>query len=129
MECLLNYTVTHDAFNFLNIFIVGYTSNDVIYKWNGARQAVAIAEDMKLSQFDLVDCPAANITDTIAHSNDDVLPIDGENTGSKRRKKSKTIYSCKYHLIIHGRVTRETERVCVCIDLRVLILSGANVKC
>lgn len=54
------------------IFTVGYTTNDVIYKWNGARQAVAIAEDMKLSQFDLVDCPAANLTDTIAHNiNDD----------------------------------------------------------
>lgn len=39
-------------------FLVGYTSNDVIYKWNTARQAVAIAEDMKLSQFDLVEFPA-----------------------------------------------------------------------
>ncbi|XP_048512142.1 gamma-aminobutyric acid receptor alpha-like [Athalia rosae] len=37
----------------------GYTSQDVIYKWNNARQ-VAIAEDMKLSQFDLVANPTAN---------------------------------------------------------------------
>ncbi|XP_015512995.1 gamma-aminobutyric acid receptor alpha-like [Neodiprion virginianus] len=37
----------------------GYTSEDVIYKWNKARQ-VAIAEDMKLSQFDLVANPTAN---------------------------------------------------------------------
>jgi hypothetical protein len=37
---------------------VGYTSTDVVYKWNTARQAVAIAEDMKLSQFDLVEFPA-----------------------------------------------------------------------
>ncbi|XP_015433452.1 PREDICTED: gamma-aminobutyric acid receptor alpha-like [Dufourea novaeangliae] len=37
----------------------GYTKRDVIYKWNSARQ-VAIAEDMKLSQFDLVANPTAN---------------------------------------------------------------------
>ncbi|XP_014476933.1 PREDICTED: gamma-aminobutyric acid receptor alpha-like [Dinoponera quadriceps] len=36
-----------------------YTTRDVIYKWNSARQ-VAIAEDMKLSQFDLVANPTAN---------------------------------------------------------------------
>ncbi|XP_037908522.1 gamma-aminobutyric acid receptor alpha-like isoform X2 [Hermetia illucens] len=43
----------------------GYTTNDVIYRWNKNRQAVAIADDMKLSQFDLVDCPAGNSTDTV----------------------------------------------------------------
>lgn len=43
----------------------GYTTNDVLYRWNRARQPVAIAEDMKLSQFDLVDCPAGNTTDTV----------------------------------------------------------------
>ncbi|XP_048522399.1 gamma-aminobutyric acid receptor alpha-like [Dendroctonus ponderosae] len=37
----------------------GYTKKDVIYRWNNARQ-VAIAEDMKLSQFDLIDTPAGN---------------------------------------------------------------------
>ncbi|XP_050459035.1 gamma-aminobutyric acid receptor alpha-like isoform X3 [Cataglyphis hispanica] len=37
----------------------GYTTRDIIYKWNSARQ-VAIAEDMKLSQFDLVANPTAN---------------------------------------------------------------------
>ena len=40
-------------------FIVGYTTRDVIYKWNTARQ-VAISKDMKLSQFDLVANPTAN---------------------------------------------------------------------
>ncbi|XP_050299183.1 gamma-aminobutyric acid receptor alpha-like isoform X2 [Anthonomus grandis grandis] len=39
----------------------GYTNKDVIYTWNSARQ-VAIAEDMKLSQFDLIDTPAGNQT-------------------------------------------------------------------
>lgn len=47
-------------------FTVGYTTTDVIYRWNQKRQ-VAIAEDMKLSQFDLVDCPAENVTDTVLH--------------------------------------------------------------
>ncbi|XP_055691528.1 gamma-aminobutyric acid receptor alpha-like [Lutzomyia longipalpis] len=44
----------------------GYTTTDVVYRWNQKRQ-VAIAEDMKLSQFDLVDCPAENVTDTVLH--------------------------------------------------------------
>ncbi|XP_030372009.1 gamma-aminobutyric acid receptor alpha-like [Scaptodrosophila lebanonensis] len=43
----------------------GYTTADVIYRWNKERPAVAIAEDMKLSQFDLVDCPAGNLTDIV----------------------------------------------------------------
>ncbi|XP_050094954.1 gamma-aminobutyric acid receptor alpha-like [Anopheles aquasalis] len=46
----------------------GYTTNDVLYRWNSGRSAVAIAEDMKLSQFDLVDCPAGNVTDRVVHN-------------------------------------------------------------
>nr|XP_022901633.1 gamma-aminobutyric acid receptor alpha-like [Onthophagus taurus] len=42
----------------------GYTTRDVIYKWNRARQIVT-AEDMKLSQFDLIGTPTANYTDAI----------------------------------------------------------------
>ena len=49
----------------MSLCIVGYTTTDVIYRWNKERPAVAIAEDMKLSQFDLVDCPAGNITDVV----------------------------------------------------------------
>lgn len=58
------------VFNFVALllhtifFSVGYTAQDVVYRWNNARQ-VAIAEDMKLSQFDLIATPAANHTDTI----------------------------------------------------------------
>ncbi|XP_033218292.1 gamma-aminobutyric acid receptor alpha-like [Belonocnema kinseyi] len=37
----------------------GYTTRDVLYRWNTARQ-VAISKDMKLSQFDLVANPTAN---------------------------------------------------------------------
>jgi gamma-aminobutyric acid receptor subunit alpha len=36
----------------------------VLYRWNRARQ-VAIAEDMKLSQFDLIATPSANQTDVL----------------------------------------------------------------
>ncbi|XP_055526840.1 gamma-aminobutyric acid receptor alpha-like [Wyeomyia smithii] len=46
----------------------GYSSTDVLYRWNSDRSAVAIAEDMKLSQFDLIDCPAGNATDRVVHS-------------------------------------------------------------
>jgi gamma-aminobutyric acid receptor subunit alpha len=46
------------------IVAVGYTSNDVLYRWNAARQ-IAIAEDMKLSQFDLIGTPSANETDIL----------------------------------------------------------------
>lgn len=41
------------------LIAVGYTKRDVIYKWNSDRQ-VAIADDMKLSQSDLVANPTAN---------------------------------------------------------------------
>ncbi|CAG9835258.1 unnamed protein product [Diabrotica balteata] len=37
----------------------GYTKKDVLYRWNYARQ-VAIADDMKLSQFDLIGTPSGN---------------------------------------------------------------------
>jgi gamma-aminobutyric acid receptor subunit alpha len=43
---------------------VGYTANDVVYRWNRKRD-VAIAEDMKLSQFDLIGTPTANNTDVL----------------------------------------------------------------
>lgn len=43
---------------------VGYTTRDVLYRWNPSRQ-VAIADDMKLSQFDLIANPAANHTDIL----------------------------------------------------------------
>lgn len=92
---------------------VGYTNTDVIYKWNGARQAVAIAEDMKLSQFDLVDCPAANLTDTITHNSIDddsgrsaksretAGGIVSIRNGSTKARKTPTHYTCKnIYLII-----------------------------
>lgn len=74
-------------FSFLH-YTVGYTTSDVIYKWNGARQAVAIAEDMKLSQFDLVDCPAGNMTDVVIHN------------PTNKQEKIQTKSVCEYHSLI-----------------------------
>ncbi|KAK3912309.1 Gamma-aminobutyric acid receptor alpha-like, partial [Frankliniella fusca] len=42
----------------------GYTTRDVLYRWNTNRQ-VAIADDMKLSQFDLIANPTNNQTDVL----------------------------------------------------------------
>lgn len=78
-------------------FPVGYTTHDVLYRWNSGRSAVAIAEDMKLSQFDLVDCPAGNMTDSIVHNTAlagaTVLNADDDMDGSNPNAK---LYVCKY---------------------------------
>ena len=47
---------------------VGYTTRDVIYRWNSNR-TVAIATDMKMSQFDLISTPAGNSTDKMKSGN------------------------------------------------------------
>ncbi|GJQ65250.1 Grd [Trypoxylus dichotomus] len=65
----------------------GYTSRDVIYRWNRHRQ-VAIAEDMKLSQFDLIATPAANHTDTVISSD------------SKSGVRSVTITITEYSMLL-----------------------------
>lgn len=44
---------------------VGYTTTDLIYRWNEVRPAVTIADDIKLSQFDLIHCPITNLTEAI----------------------------------------------------------------
>nr|CAD7202588.1 unnamed protein product [Timema douglasi] len=54
----------HQAGRRAPLLKVGYTVGDVVYRWNKARQ-VAIAEDMKLSQFDLIATPSANQTDQL----------------------------------------------------------------
>ncbi|XP_067644044.1 gamma-aminobutyric acid receptor alpha-like isoform X2 [Eurosta solidaginis] len=68
----------------------GYTTADVVYRWNRERPAVAIAEDMKLSQFDLVDCPAGNLTDVIYKA---AAPHDGTHTsaGSSRSSNNRNV--------------------------------------
>ena len=43
------------------VFPVGYTSEDVSYRWTTGR-GVNIASDMKLSQFDLISTPTGNET-------------------------------------------------------------------
>ena len=88
VRCRHNYS---SVFVMDNVFLlllflppVGYTSSDVIYRWNPARQ-VAIAEDMKLSQFDLVDCPAGNTTDRVVHD------LSVQSKHSKQRVKKSSI--------------------------------------
>ncbi|GLV35752.1 Glycine receptor [Carabus blaptoides fortunei] len=66
----------------------GYTAQDVIYRWNDARQ-VAIAEDMKLSQFDLIATPAANHTDTVIASDPAKDAYNTQNT-----------YICEYSMLL-----------------------------
>lgn len=39
-------------------FPVGYTTSDVLYRWNS--RAVAISEDLRMSQFDLIEVPSSN---------------------------------------------------------------------
>jgi len=43
-----------------NLFTVGYTTSDVLYRWNS--RAVAISEDLRMSQFDLIGVPSSNDT-------------------------------------------------------------------
>lgn len=38
--------------------LVGYTTSDVLYKWNS--RAVVISDDLRMSQFDLIDVPSSN---------------------------------------------------------------------
>lgn len=47
----------------LTIHSVGYTTSDVLYQWNS--RAVAISDDLKMSQFDLIDVRSSNMTDKI----------------------------------------------------------------
>ncbi|CAO1428756.1 unnamed protein product [Diamesa serratosioi] len=41
----------------------GYTTTDVLYQWNS--RAVAISDDLKMSQFDLIEVRSSNMTDKI----------------------------------------------------------------
>jgi len=47
------------AYNFTSpTNLVGYTTADVLYRWNS--RTVAISDDLKMSQFDLIDVPSSN---------------------------------------------------------------------
>jgi len=43
---------------YLFAYPVGYTNKDVLYRWNS--RAVVISDDLKMSQFDLIDVPSSN---------------------------------------------------------------------
>ncbi|XP_055593191.1 gamma-aminobutyric acid receptor alpha-like [Uranotaenia lowii] len=87
----------------------GYTSNDVMYRWNGNRSAVTIAEDMKLSQFDLVDCPAGNVTDRVVHSTasvgatslNNLDDIEGGDPGTRLYVSEYSMLLVSFHLQRH----------------------------
>ncbi|XP_058832240.1 gamma-aminobutyric acid receptor alpha-like [Topomyia yanbarensis] len=87
----------------------GYSSHDVLYRWNSDRSAVAIAEDMKLSQFDLVDCPAGNVTDRVVHSTasmgaavlSNVDDVDGLDPNAKLYVSEYSMLLVSFHLQRH----------------------------
>ena len=49
-----------------NVTLDGYLTNDVLYKWRtrGKEKEIEMADDMRLSQFDLIDRRAGNDTST-----------------------------------------------------------------
>lgn len=112
----------------LSLLSVGYTSADVLYRWNSGRSAVAIAEDMKLSQFDLVDCPAGNVTDRVVHSTasvgatvlNNVDDIDGLDRNAK-------LYVCKYFPIAVG--SRQTNGEQIGVYLNVIDVESSISSC
>ena len=42
---------------------VGYTEQDVLYRWTDSRAEVTISQDLELSQFDLIRTPVGERTD------------------------------------------------------------------
>ena len=56
------------------VSLVGYTTADVLYKWN--KRAVAISEDLRMSQFDLIEVPSSN--ESIRVGNEKVGKADSE---------------------------------------------------
>lgn len=61
----------------LTIYSVGYTTSDVLYQWNS--RAVAISDDLKMSQFDLIDVRSSNMTDKIEVNPQKDSPINDVN--------------------------------------------------
>jgi gamma-aminobutyric acid receptor subunit alpha len=43
--------------------LVGYTTKDIVYRWNS--RSVAISDDLRMSQFDLIDVPSSNESFTL----------------------------------------------------------------
>lgn len=79
-------------------FPVGYTTSDVLYRWN-ANRGVVISEDLRMSQFDLIDVPSSN--ESIAVGKEDSVKIVckedtlGEVVGKKMPKKNLSSQRCK----------------------------------
>lgn len=62
------------------IISVGYTIKDVQYRWNS--RAVAISEDLRMSQFDLIDVPSSN----------ESITVGSENVGASVCKKASVLF-------------------------------------
>lgn len=108
-ECCKHFFFLH-----LLSFTVGYTSKDLVYRWNRARQ-VAIADDMKLSQFDLIASLAANQTDTI---------ISDTKTGVLRRSN---IFICKNWISNKG--VKTCKKKIVILNVFPYTLSTPSTSC
>jgi hypothetical protein len=48
---------------------VGYTTSDVLYRWND--RAVVISDDLRMSQFDLIGVPSSNETFRVGSEKDE----------------------------------------------------------
>lgn len=59
-SCQLIKIKLFEIFNSFSLLTssVGYTVKDVLYRWNS--RAVAISDDLRMSQFDLIDVPSSN---------------------------------------------------------------------
>lgn len=109
---------------------VGYTTRDVIYRWNPSRQ-VAIAEDMKLSQFDLVDCPAGNTTDRVVHQHSE-HPLQQRQQPQKRQRQPKKSFIGEWRseerLSFRGKFADKMKRLLLRLRLILFCLFHSRVR-
>ncbi|OAD55135.1 Gamma-aminobutyric acid receptor alpha-like [Eufriesea mexicana] len=118
----------------------GYTKRDVIYKWNSDRQ-VAIADDMKLSQFDLVANPTANYSAsaTLSHGSSarKRRREEEEEEEERRKKRKRRLWMGKqgledeekmqgFHVESWQREKRRLIAASSCIELLPLVFPSAD---
>ncbi|XP_046394287.1 gamma-aminobutyric acid receptor alpha-like [Ischnura elegans] len=77
----------------------GYTTRDVLYRWNSARR-VAIAEDMKLSQFDLITTPTANQTDALKTGRGRAAGANGGGATYGAQKAASVVTISEYSMLV-----------------------------
>lgn len=63
-------TLCANLHNLIVIYLsVGYTTSDVLYRWNS--RAVVISDDLRMSQFDLIGVPSSNETFRVGSEKDE----------------------------------------------------------